>query len=257
MFEWVSFDWVSNPQFWVALLQIIWIDIILSGDNAVVIALACRRLPPQQQRAAILIGTAGAIGLRVVMATMVTLLLEIAYLKLIGSVLLLWIAVKLIAPQEEEEDGEVHSVNGLWPAVRTIIIADFVMSLDNVLGIAAAAKGSLLLLIFGLLISIPLIIFSSTLILRLMGRFPWIVLLGGALLGYVAAEMAITDRAIASWVESHAPFLHLLAPILTVALIVFVGKLLATRARPIETKATVDLATADPPAPEDRPDSGR
>ena len=131
------FDWASDPQFWVGLLQIIWIDIILSGDNAVVIALACRRLPPRQQRVAILAGTGAAIALRVTMATVVTLLLEISFLKLVGSVLLLWIAIKLLAPQDEKS-GNGESISNLWQAVRTIVIADFVMSLDNVIGIAAA-----------------------------------------------------------------------------------------------------------------------
>ena len=223
------FDWTNDPQFWLGLLQIIWIDIILSGDNAVVIALACRRLPPHQQRVAILAGTGAAIGLRVAMATVVTLLLEISYLKLIGSVLLLWIAIKLLAPQDEE-GGDGASIGNLWQAIRTIVIADFVMSLDNVIGIAAAAKGSVLLLTLGLMISIPLIVFSSTVILRFMGRYPWIITLGGALLGYIAGEMAVTDRAVAGWVASHAPVLHTVAPILGIVFVVAVGKVLAVRA---------------------------
>ncbi len=227
------FDWASDPQFWAGLLQIIWIDIILSGDNAVVIALACRRLPPHQQRLAILAGTGMAIALRVTMATVVMLLLEISCLKLIGSVLLLWIAIKLLAPQDEE-GGNGASIGNLWQAIRTIVIADFVMSLDNVIGIAAAAKGSVLLLTLGLMISIPLIIFSSTVILRFMGRYPWIVTLGGALLGYIAGEMAVTDRAVTGWIADHAPVLHTAGPILGVVLVVVVGKILAARAaRPV------------------------
>jgi YjbE family integral membrane protein len=223
------FDWAMDPQFWAGLLQIIWIDIILSGDNAVVIALACRRLPPQQQRVAILAGTGAAIALRVTMATVVTLLLEISFLKLVGSVLLLWIAIKLLAPQDEE-DGNGESISNLWQAVRTIVIADFVMSLDNVIGIAAAAKGSVLLLTLGLMISIPLIVFSSTMILRFMGRYPWIVTLGGALLGYIAGEMAVTDRAVAGWIVEHMPVLHTIGPILGIVFVVAVGKALAARA---------------------------
>ena len=227
------FEWANDPQFWVGLLQIIWIDIILSGDNAVVIALACRRLPRHQQRVAILAGTGAAIGLRVAMATVVTLLLEISYLKLIGSVLLLWIAIKLLAPQDEE-GGEGASIGNLWQAIRTIVVADFVMSLDNVIGIAAAAKGSVLLLTLGLMISIPLIVFSSTLILRFMGRYPWIVTLGGALLGYIAGEMAVTDRAVTGWITDHAPMLHTVGPIMGIVFVVAVGKLLAARtARPV------------------------
>jgi len=223
------FDWANDPQFWLGLLQIIWIDIILSGDNAVVIALACRRLPQHQQRVAILAGTGAAIGLRVAMATVVTLLLEISYLKLVGSVLLLWIAIKLLAPQDEE-GGEGASIGNLWQAIRTIVIADFVMSLDNVIGIAAAAKGSVLLLTLGLMISIPLIVFSSTMILKFMGRYPWIVTLGGALLGYIAGEMAVTDRAVTGWITGHAPMLHTVGPILGVVFVIVVGKVLAVRA---------------------------
>jgi YjbE family integral membrane protein len=227
------FDWANDPQFWLGLLQIIWIDIILSGDNAVVIALACRRLPRHQQKVAILAGTGAAIALRVTMASVVTLLLEISWLKLIGSVLLLWIAVKLLAPQDEE-GGDGASINNLWQAIRTIVIADFVMSLDNVIGIAAAAKGSVLLLALGLMISIPLIVFSSTVILRFMGRYPWIVTLGGALLGYIAGEMAVTDRAVTGWIADHAPALHTVGPILGIVFVVVVGKLLAARAaRPV------------------------
>ena len=223
------FEWANDPQFWLGLLQIIWIDIILSGDNAVVIALACRRLPVHQQRVAILAGTGAAIGLRVTMATVVTLLLEISYLKLIGSALLLWIAIKLLAPQDEE-GGDGANIGNLWQAIRTIVIADFVMSLDNVIGIAAAAKGSVLLLTLGLMISIPLIVFSSTVILRFMGRYPWIVTLGGALLGYIAGEMAVTDRAVAGWITGHAPLLHTAGPVLGVVFVVAVGKLIAARA---------------------------
>lgn len=227
------FDWASDPQFWVGLLQIVWIDIILSGDNAVVIALACRRLPRHQQRVAILAGTGAAIGLRVAMATVVTLLLEISYLKLIGSMLLLWIAIRLLAPQDGE-GGDGASIGNLWQAIRTIVVADFVMSLDNVIGIAAAAKGSVLLLTLGLMISIPLIVFSSTVILRVMGRYPWIVTLGGALLGYIAGEMAVTDRVVTGWIADHAPALRTVGPILGVVFVVVVGKALAARAaRPV------------------------
>lgn len=222
------FEWANDSQFWLGLLQIIWIDIILSGDNAVVIALACRRLPKHQQRLAILAGTGAAIGLRVAMATVVTLLLEISYLKLTGSVLLLWIAIKLLAPQDEE-GGDGESIGNLWQAIRTIVIADFVMSLDNVIGIAAAAKGSVLLLALGLMISIPLIVFSSTLILKFMGRYPWIITIGGALLGYIAGEMAVTDRAVAGWIADQAPVLNTVGPLLGIVFVVVVGKVLAVR----------------------------
>lgn len=222
------FEWANDPQFWIGLLQIIWIDIILSGDNAVVIALACRRLPQHQQRVAILAGTGAAIALRVTMATVVTLLLEISYLKLIGSVLLLWIAIKLLAPQDEE-GGDGASIGNLWQAIRTIVIADFVMSLDNVIGIAAAAKGSVLLLTLGLMISIPLIIFSSTVILKFMGRFPWIITLGGALLGYIAGEMGVSDQVLKGWVDANLPLLHTIVPIACAVLVVVIGKFIARK----------------------------
>lgn len=234
------FEFLSTPAFWISLIQIIGIDIILSGDNAVVIALACRSLPAKQQRLAVLFGTAGAIVLRVTLAAAATLLLETVYLKLAGSVLLLWIAIKLIAPQENGHDG-VKTAGNLGSAIRTIVVADFVMSLDNVIGIAAAAKGSVLLLTLGLLISIPLIVYSSLMILKLMNRYPWIVTLGGALLGYVAGEMGVTDRAVSPWVQQQAAFLHTLVPVVSAILVVTVGKWLASRQ--VKPSVPVDLAT--------------
>jgi len=235
------FEWASSTQFWVGLIEIIGINIILSGDNAIVIALACRTLPARQQRWAILLGTAGAIVLRVVLTVFAAVLLNQAWLKLIGSALLFWIAVQLLLP-EDDGDGGTHSVGGLAAAVRTILIADLVMSLDNVLGVAAAAKGDIVLLTLGLVISMPLIIFGSTLILRLMGRFPWIVLVGGALLGYVAGEMAVTDRAVEGWIQQNAAWLHTVGPIVAAALVIAVGKWLAARAPVPKAGELVDLA---------------
>jgi YjbE family integral membrane protein len=240
--------WASDPQFCLDLAEIIGINIILSGDNAVVIALACRTLPAHQQRWAILFGTAGAIVLRIILTVFAAVLLDQAWLKLLGSALLFWIAVKLLVP-EDGGDDDTHSSAGLIAAIRTIVIADLVMSLDNVIGVAAVAKGSIVLLVLGLVISMPLIIFGSTVILRLMGRFPWIITLGGALLGYVAGEMAVTDKAIVEWVNAQAPLLHTLGPWLCAILVVAVGKMLAARAAPA---APVDLA-----ADESRPDTKR
>lgn len=197
---------LQTPLFWVGLLQIIGIDVVLSGDNAVVIALAARRLPELQRRRAVLIGTAGAIVLRVTLTVFAALLLGLPWVKTAGALLLLWIAVRLIVPAEEV-GGDGTEASGFWQAVRIIMVADFVMSLDNVIGIAAAAHGSLLLLILGLLISIPLIVFSSQIIMRGMDRFPIIVTLGGGLLGWVAGVTLITDPAHA-WLLESAPWLR-------------------------------------------------
>ena len=217
----------ASPEFWVALLQIILINIVLSGDNAVVIALACRDLPQQQQKKAIVFGSVGAIVLRVVLTFFAVYLLSLPYLKLIGAALLLWIGVGLL---KGEDDGEELSGNSnLAAAIKTIIVADLVMSLDNVIGVAAAAKGNIPLLVIGLVISIPLIIYGSTLILKLMARFPVIITIGAGLLGWVAGEMALSDPAVKGWAESQHT-LHMLAPAIGAALVVATGKWLTSRA---------------------------
>ena len=221
-------SFLSSPDFWIALSQIILINIVLSGDNAVVIALACRSLPPKQQRNAIIFGSVGAIVLRVVLTFFAVYLLTLPYLKLIGAVLLLWIGVGLLKGEDEDENIEGNA--GLMAAVKTIIIADLVMSLDNVIGVAAAAKGSVPLLVIGLVISIPLIIFGSTLILKLMNRFPVIITLGAGLLGWVAGEMTLTDPAIHDFIEKHH-YLHNILPALGAAMVVGVGKYLGSRGR--------------------------
>lgn len=230
-------EWLSDPRTWTALLEIMGVNIILSGDNAVVIALAARTLPPVQQRVAILVGTAGAIVLRVILTWFAVVLLSQPYLKLAGSVLLLWIAVKLLLP-EDDDDGHLEGRSGMFSAIKTIIVADFVMSLDNVLGVAAAAKGDLALLIIGLLISMPLIIYGSTLILKLMGRFPVLVTLGAALLGYIAGEMGVTDAVVAPWIEASPALLHTFVPPAAAGLVVLAGKLLIRR----RARAVVEVA---------------
>jgi YjbE family integral membrane protein len=221
----------SAPQFWVDVFKIIMIDLLLSGDNAVVIALACRNLPDAQRRKGIMYGVGGAIGLRVVLTFFAVSLLSLPYLKLVGAALLLWIGVKLILPEEEGHgEGNIKAETQLWAAVKTIIIADFVMSLDNVLGVAAAAKGNVFLLVFGLLISIPLIAWSSQLVLKMIDRFPLIILAGGALLGYVAGEMLVGEPVLLPLLETqHA--LHWLIPIACAVLVVAVGKWLALQRR--------------------------
>ena len=217
----------QTPLFWVGLLQIIGIDIVLSGDNAVVIALAARRLPELQRRRAVLIGTAAAIALRIALTVFAALLLGLPWVKTVGALLLLWIAVRLIVPAEES-DGDSAEASGFWQAVRIIMVADFVMSLDNVIGIAAAAHGSLLLLIMGLLISIPLIVFSSQIIMRWMDRIPVIVTLGGGLLGWVAGVTLITDPAHATLLAAE-PWLRYACGIAGLLMVLGIGNWLKRR----------------------------
>ncbi len=190
---------LTTASFWIAVGQIILIDILLGGDNAVVIALACRGLPPKQRRLGIIYGTAGAIGLRVILIAFALALLTVPYLKLVGAVLLVWIGVKLLAPHEDESHANISASDKLWGAIKTVIVADLVMSVDNVLAIAGAAESAgahqLPLVIFGLLVSIPIIVAGSQIVLKLMDRFPWIITAGAMLLGWIAGQMAFTDPA--------------------------------------------------------------
>ena len=194
-------DALLTTEFLIAVGQIIMIDILLGGDNAVVIALACRKLPPKQRRLGILWGTAGAIGLRVVLIFFALTLLQIPYLKIVGAALLLWIGIKLLLPEHEDEGhGNIEASDKLWAAVKTVIVADFVMSLDNVIAIAGAAEGAggdhkMPLVVFGLLVSIPIIVWGSQLVIKLMERFPFIITFGGMLLGWIAGGMLVTDPA--------------------------------------------------------------
>ncbi len=220
----------TSTEFWIALMQIIGINIVLSGDNAVVIALAARSLPPGQQRKAIVWGSGAAVAMRIVLTIVAVELLRLPYLKLAGAALLLWIAVQLLLP-EEEGHGPAVAGSTLMGAIRTILLADLVMSLDNVIGVAAAAKGSTTLLVLGLAISIPLVVFASTLLLTLMGRFPVIVTLGAALLGWVAGDMVLSDPAVRTWVEAQTSVLHYAVPALGAIAVVLIGKWLAARAR--------------------------
>jgi len=197
-------DQFLHTEFWIAVGQIIMIDILLGGDNAVVIALACRQLPKAQRTKGILWGTAGAIVLRVILIFFALTLLAIPYLKLVGAALLLWIGVKLLLPEEADAHAKIQGSDRLWGAVKTVIIADLVMSLDNVIAIAGAAEAAggehkMPLVIFGLLVSIPIIVWGSQLALKLMDRFPIIITLGGMLLGWIAGTMAVTDPALLPW----------------------------------------------------------
>ncbi|MBI4996071.1 MAG: YjbE family putative metal transport protein [Rhodocyclales bacterium] len=231
----------GTPGFWIALLQIIGADIVLSGDNAVVIALATRSLPPRQQRQAIFWGTFAAVAMRITLTVVAVTLLKLPALKLVGAVLLLWIAVQLLLP-EEESHGEGRAIGNMGAAIRTILLADVVMSTDNIIAIAGAAKGSVLLLAIGLAVSIPLVVFTSTFLLRLMERYPVIIALGAALLGYVAGEMAVSDILAAPWIAANAPWLHQLLPVAGAVAVVAIGKLLARRAaRKEEAQAVAEV----------------
>ena len=219
---------LAAPEFWIGLGVIIWVNIILSGDNAVVIALAARSLPKHQQKQAIFWGAGAAVVLRIILTIVAVKLLEFPFLKIVGGAALLWIAVKLLVP-EDEDDGEVAASTQLWGAVKTILIADLVMSTDNVIAVAAAAKGSILLLTLGLIISIPLVIFGATLLMVLMERYPIIITLGAAVLGWTAGEMGVTDPAVADWVKANAHWLDWITPAAGAVIVVVIGKWLGSR----------------------------
>jgi YjbE family integral membrane protein len=203
----VMIDALLLPTFWIGIGQIIIVNVVLSGDNAVVIALAARSLPERLQKAAVVWGSVAAIAMRVVLTIAAVELLRLPYLKLAGGVLLLWIAVQLLI-SDSEDDPAVASEGTLFAAIRTILMADLVMSLDNVLGVAAAAKGDVALLILGLAISIPLIIFGSSIMLRLMNRYPIVITAGAALLGWVAGEMLISDPILVEWAGASLRWSH-------------------------------------------------
>ena len=219
----------DTPEFWLALGQIIWINIILSGDNAVVIALAARSLPPKQQKMAILWGSGAAVVLRIVLTFVAAYLLKLPYLQIIGGLLLLWIGFQLLSGEEEEDEGETKQYGSLSAAVRTILIADLVMSLDNVIAVALAAKGDLTLLVLGLAISIPLVVFGSTLMIKLMERFPVIITLGAALIGWVAGDAISHDVALKSVFENNV-FLAYGLKAGCAIFVVVIGKWLAAQA---------------------------
>jgi YjbE family integral membrane protein len=190
-------EWLGDQEFWIGLLKIIGVNIVLSGDNAVVIALAARSLPERQQKQAVIWGSGAAIVMRILLTLFAVALLSLPWLKIAGGLLLFWIGVKLLIP--EDGDADIKASDQLLAAVRTILIADLVMSLDNVIAVAAAARGSYVLLILGLAISIPQVIYGATLLLKLMERFPAIIVIGAALIGWVAGEMLATDLALQDW----------------------------------------------------------
>ena len=214
----------------ISLAQISVINIVLSGDNAVVIALACRRLSPKHQKIAFIWGSVGVVVLMVLLTAIVVWLLSLPYLEIVGSAMLTWIGIKLLAAEEEGggEDG-VEQKSTLAAAIRTIIIADIIMSLDNVLAMAGAAKGHMWMLFVGLAITVPVILFGSALLMKLMERFPVLVTAGAGVLGYVAGDMAVGDIAIKDQIEAHWHYLDTLAPIVGAAFVIVAGKLLARR----------------------------
>ena len=228
-----------SVAFWIALAKIVWVNILLSGDNAVVIALAARSLPPRQRKHAVVLGSAAAIVLRVVLTLFAVELLQYPYLKLVGAALLLWIGIQLLVPEDANDADSIAGADNIWIAVRTILIADLVMSLDNVIAVAAAAEsgppdGKALLLLVGLGLSIPLIIVGSQVLLRVMDRWPIIVTAGGGLLGFVAGEMAVTDPAVEGWFEGRLERYEVWISLAGAAFVVAVGKFLAGRKAPVE-----------------------
>jgi len=233
----------GSPVFWVAVAQIIAIDIVLGGDNAVVIALASRRLPPKQQKQAIFWGVFGAIALRVVLIFFALQLLKVPYLKIVGGVLLLWIGIKLLLPHKDDGHA-IDPSTSLVGAIKTIVVADAVMSLDNVIAIAGAAKDSVGLVIFGLVVSVPIIVWCSKLVLMLMDRFPVVIVIGAGLLGWIAGDMGASDVVVKDWVETHAAWMQYAAPVVGALFVIGLGKLIAARMQPAPAGAghPLDLA---------------
>lgn len=211
------------------LLQISWLDLLLSGDNAVVIAMACRDLPERQKKIGVALGAAAAVALRVLFTVIVDQLLKFPYIKLIGGILLLGIAVKLVT--DESEHAEVKSQPNLWGAVTTIVIADGVMSLDNVLAILGVAHGDMRLIIFGLLLSIPLVVFGAGALMRVIDRFPILIWAGAALLGWVAGEMIVADPVVADWLDRHGDPPDILAAIAGMIVVLAIGGALTLLAK--------------------------
>jgi YjbE family integral membrane protein len=221
---------ISSAAVWSAFGTIMLANIVLSGDNAVVIAMAARSLKPEQQNKAIFWGSAAAIVMRIILTLVAIQLLAMPYLKIVGAVLLVYIGVDLLSGGGDD-DGHGKEINGMAAAIRTILIADLVMSLDNVLAVAAAAKGNVPLLVLGLLISIPLIIFGSTLLMKIMERFPIIITLGAALLGFLAGEMLLTDPAFIGWFGKMGEQTILFAGVIGAAIVVGLGMWMQKRGK--------------------------
>nr|WP_040395770.1 TerC family protein [Aromatoleum toluclasticum] len=235
---------MMTGTFWISVLQIIAIDILLGGDNAVVIALACRKLPEHQRNKGIAWGVVGAIALRIVLIFFALQLLALPFLKVVGALLLLWIGVKLMQPEDEDGHGNVEGSTHLLGAIKTIVVADAVMSLDNVIAVAGAAKGDLALVVFGIVVSIPIIVWGSKFVLKLMDRFPVVITLGAALLGWIAGGMLVGDVVVQPYVEHLPGWLHYLTSVAGALLVVGVGTWLARRQGGEETPL-VELAVEE------------
>ena len=246
-------EMLSDPLFWAGLGSITLINIVLSGDNAVVIALAARSLPAHQRGKAVMWGAGAAVIMRIILTVIAVEMLKWPFLKIIGAILLFWIAVKLLVPEDGEEN--IEGSDNLMKAIKTILIADLVMSLDNVIGVAAAAKGNLTLLVLGLAISIPIVIFGATMLMKLMEKWPVIITIGAGLLGWVAGEMLVTDPAWANWLSTTLPWLHVhfgkidfsWVQVAGAAFVILAGKYLAKKAE-AQAEAEhkiVDLAASD------------
>ena len=225
----------SDPRFWLAVLQIIWINILLSGDNAVVIALACRSLPPRERLWGMVIGAGVASVLLIVFTGIVATLMTLPFLKLVSAFALVWIAAKLVVPEEEGDDGKIEASESLWRAVKIVVIADIIMSLDNVIAVAAAAKGNYVLLGLGLVVSIPIVIAGSALIMAILERFPILVWGGAALLGWIAGDIFVTDPVVAGQIGESSQ-LDIAASIFGSVLVLTIGYLWRRARLPVETE---------------------
>ncbi|MEZ5646573.1 MAG: TerC family protein [Burkholderiaceae bacterium] len=231
--------------FLLAVVQIIAIDILLGGDNAVVIALACRKLPAEQRNKGIFWGVVGAIALRVVLIFFALQLLQLPFLKIVGALLLLWIGIKLLQP-EDDGHGSIEGASTLAGAIKTIIVADAVMSLDNVIAVAGAAKGDMALVVFGILVSIPIVVWGSQFVLKLMDRFPLVITLGAGLLGWIGGGMIVTDIWMQPLVQDYPSWLHYATSALGAVLVVVVGTWLGRRQTAPGQEPLVDLADGSP-----------
>jgi YjbE family integral membrane protein len=222
-------EMLTAGTFWLAVAQIIAIDILLGGDNAVVIALACRRLPEAQRNRGIFWGAFGAIALRIVLIFFALQLLELPFLKIVGALLLLWIGVKLLLPADAEEHSGIEGSAHLVGAIKTIVVADAVMSLDNVIAVAGAAHGNIVLVTFGILVSVPIIVWGSRLVLKLMDRFPIVIPLGAALLGWIAGSMLLGDAVLKPWTEGLPRMTPHAASLVGAVFVIVLGRLLGRR----------------------------
>ncbi|MGE0213173.1 MAG: TerC family protein [Parvibaculaceae bacterium] len=239
---------IGSSAFWVGLLQIIGIDIVLSGDNALVIALACRSLPPQQRKWGIILGTGVAIALRIAFAVAIVYVLMVPLVKFVGALLLIWIAIKLLMPEMEAKPGHADGKEAanLWDAIKIVAVADAVMSLDNVIAVAAAAKGSVVLLALGIAIAIPLMVVGSAMMLWLLDRFPLLVVAGSGLLGWIAGELFVHDNIVGPWLVAQAPMFAKALPFIICGGVMLIGLYIRRRSA-ASTAAGALLLCALPP----------